>query len=149
MGGLCRGKVPAGDDIVNVEGFKADEVIDPLLFLRQGRVGSLHRLWNRTVQDSEIWKLTLDILHRLHKLCTVLDQAVRPCTRRARDVPRDGEDLTPLFQGEASGDQSAASLGGLDHDHATGEAGDGAVALWEGPFGRVVSSGYSLNTVPL
>jgi hypothetical protein len=134
---VCRGKLPTGDDIVNMERFKADKVVDPSLIVRQGCKDGFALTLARSNEPVQVGKLKKDVFDALHERCPILDQAVRSRACRAGDVPRDGKDLSPLFQCEAGGDQGPTPLWGFDHDHPAGDAGDDAVPLGKGPLGRV------------
>jgi hypothetical protein len=63
--------------------------------------------------------------------CALLEQAVCTFGARIERRARHGEDLAPLFAGEARGDQRARPARRLDDDDAERQTGDQAVAPWE------------------
>ena len=55
------------------------------------------------------------------------DQAVGPLAQGGVDPPGDGEHIPPLLQGPSGGDEGAAGLAPLHHQHPQAQAGDEAV----------------------
>src|SRR5690606_16093331 len=66
-----------------------------------------------------------------HERGAIADQAVAAAGFRVVDGAGDGEDFAAGVGGEASRDQRAGAVGGLDHEGAEGQAGDDAVAAGE------------------
>ena len=64
----------------------------------------------------------------MHQLRPILDELVDSGRQGILDTARNAEDIAALFSGHAGGDQRAASLRGLDHDHAKAEPADDSIA---------------------